>query len=232
MKYTKELMNGQYIFKDLKNDIKVIFQAKNNDYSSDILYIEENYSIDFIKYIIDELVNKNKLGVIISKVDSKDIIELLDNYSIKLANSEYIISYIKTKEIDNIKIIDKLNQELKEYYLNKLNDEININIKYYNPSLKNKLYNKNIFNTDYNFDAYYLNNKFIGIVDYKIVDNKICIRSIFTDYNDDKITIINDLINRYKLDIIITCTYTNNDLKNIIYKLNGKFNYSLFNLIK
>ena len=153
-------------------------------------------------------------------------------------------------ETDSIScsITNKLDDESKQFYLQTINQLSAINHEYFNPNSKFVEYDETWFqNEKYIYRIYRKNNKVVGIVDYMVFEdnpnygkptnevfnynNKLCIRCLFAIEEKVLEDILKDLSNIYKKDIIISITYTDNILRKVVKKMNGKFNYCQYILV-
>lgn len=245
--YIKELFGDNIIFKNLSDGTELIIKHYDDKSRFDSICIKDNYDINFIEYVIDELKNTNDIKALFSLYDSKELEKLLQKKGLKILSYQYRINYKNKDKVDNYNIDDILNKDSKKYYLNKLNDFQKINCKYYNPNFKYTDFDEKWFDNDeFEYRVYKQNNKIIGIVDFRkpiketdynnsedifIIDDKLYIRYIFAEKDTTIEDIIRDLLYTFKTDIIFNVHYTNNQLKNIIKKLDGEFDYCAYTLI-
>lgn len=240
--YIKKTQANNIVFKDITNNTKLVVVHNDNEHIFDTIFIDDKLDITFIEYIIKELKNSNDLGVIFSLYDSIDLENLMFKYGLRVSNYQYLVEYKDCLNINNYDISNNLDDESKKYYLHTVNKLSMNNRKYFNSKLKSFKFNETWFNNEeYIYRIYRKNGKIVGIVDYKVFDdnsnyvkptnevtnynNKLCIRGIF---GKDKIVledILKDLLNTYKKDIIVSITYTENNLKYVVKKMDGKFNY-------
>lgn len=246
--YIKKIDGNKILFKDIINNTELVVTHNDDEHIFDTIFIDDKLDINFIEFIIKELKSSNDLGVIFSLYDSIDLENLMFNYGLRVSNYQYLVEYKNYLNINNYDISNNLDNESKKYYLQTINKLSMINREYFNPKLKSFKFNETWFNNnEYIYRVYRKNGKIIGIVDYKVFDdnpnyvkstnevfncnNKLCIRSIF---GEDKIIledILKDLLNTYKKDIVVSITYTENNLREVVKKMNGKFEYCHYTLI-
>lgn len=231
--YRKTKKDNKIIFEDIDNKICLEVIHNDNECIFDVVTIDEKYTLDFIEYFIKELKKTNDILVIISLYNSKKLEDLLSKYNFKVSNYQYTIKFNNYITHNNYDIFDNLDYDSKMYYLQMINKIGKVNHKYYNPNKKYQEIDEKWFNNeDTLYRVYKKDKKIVGISDYKIVDNKVCIRCLLSD---DKIVLedmIKDLLNVYKKDIIINIIYTENNIKEIINNLSSEFNHCKFILVE
>lgn len=233
-RFKKEYTDDKIIFTD-KYDNKVITIKHYDDPNSfDEFRINEDLDKKFVNYIIKELQNTNDICSCEVLYYDKDIEEVLHNNGFKAANYNYLIPYKKYYLSKRIVSSSNFSNESKKYYLDMINKEIKENSKYYNSNKENFIIDEKYFkNNEYKYIVYKINNKIVGVVDFKNFDyiendNELYIRNLFADTIEIKVQILKDLLNRYKKDIIISHLHANNELKEAIKRVNGKFKYTMF----
>ena len=246
--YIKKIDGNKITFKDIINNTELVVAHNDDEHIFDTIFIDDKLDINFIEFIIKELKSSNDLGVIFSLYDSIDLENLMFNYGLRVSNYQYLVEYKDYLNINNYDISNNLDDESKKYFLQTINKLSMINRKYFNPKLKFFKFNETWFNNkEYVYRIYRKNGKVVGIVDYKVFDdnpnygkptnevfnynNKLCIRCIFGKDKSILEDILKDLLNTYKKDIVVSITYTENNLREVIKKMNGKFNYCHYTLI-
>lgn len=243
-RFIKEYIDNKIIFTDLRCNKIVTIKHYDDPNSFDVLRIGEDLNKDFVNYIVSELQRTNDIAMCIALYYDNDIENILHNNGFKVSNHNYLISYKKYDLYRDLTRDDNLNDESKKYYLDMINKLIKQNSKYYNQKAKH-LNNKITWNNQFQCLVYKINKKIVGIVDFQNFgyenhnddvlfdyNNKIAIRSLFADTIEIGVKILKDLLNMYKKDIIISHLYTDNNLKEIIKKVNGKFIYTIYTNIK
>lgn len=246
--YVKKIDGNKIFFKDIINNTELVVAHNDDDHIFDTIFIDEKLDISFIEFIIKELKKTNDIGVIISLYDSLHLENLLYNYGLRISNFQYTINYedyLKTNDYD---ISSNLDEESKIFYLKNINKLSKINHQYFNPDSKFIEFNETWFNNeDFIYRIYRKDGKIVGIVDYKVFaddpnygkpmnevfnyNNKLCIRCLFGKDKSILEDILKDLLNTYKKDIIISITYTENNLREAVKNMNGNFNYCQYTFI-
>lgn len=247
-KYIKIIKDNKIIFKDKINDNQLIVTHVDDIDIFDEIYIDENYDLNFIDYVIKELKETNDLAVIFSLYYSTKLENILLNDNLKISNYQYIIKYKEYSNINNYEISTNLNNESKIFYLENVNRIGRINHNYSNTNDEFIEFNETWFqNTEFIYRIYSENGIIVGIVDYTVFEddkekwkytnnifnynNKLCIRCLFGKDKNVLKNILIDLLNTYKKDIIINVTYAEDNLKNIINNMDGIFNYGRYTLV-
>ncbi|MBP3800224.1 MAG: hypothetical protein ILA19_04515, partial [Bacilli bacterium] len=183
-------------------------------------------------YVIKELKKTNDLSIVTSLCDSPIIDDVLINNGLRVLNYQYTIDNKEYLMNNNYDISNVLDDESKNFYLEKVNEISRANSKYLNLDNELTKYNDKIFEIEeFYYRVYREDKNIVGIVDYKVIDNKLFIRSLLCINEQVIEDIIKDLLNVYKKDLIISITYSENNIREIIKKLNGKFNYCMYKLI-
>lgn len=230
--YTKQIQDNKIIFKDILNKKELVVNHYDEDYHFDIVFIDESMSTNFILYVIKELKKTNDLSIVTSLCDSPIIDDVLINNGLRVLNYQYTIDNKEYLMNNNYDISNVLDDESKNFYLEKVNEISRANSKYLNLDNELTKYNDKIFEIEeFYYRVYREDKNIVGIVDYKVIDNKLFIRSLLCINEQVIEDIIKDLLNVYKKDLIISITYSENNIREIIKKLNGKFNYCMYKLI-
>lgn len=230
--YTKQIQDNKIIFKDILNKKELVVNHYDEDYHFDTVFIDESMNTNFILYVIKELKKTNDLSIVTSLCDSPIIDDVLINNSLRVLNYQYTIDNKEYLMNNNYDISNVLDDESKNFYLEKVNEISRANSKYLNLDNELTKYNDKIFEIEeFYYRVYREDKNIVGIVDYKVIDNKLFIRSLLCINEQVIEDIIKDLLNVYKKDLIISITYSENNIREIIKKLNGKFNYCMYKLI-
>lgn len=237
--YIKQIYENNVVFNDLINK-KELSVSRRNGNIFDALYIDENFDIKFVEYIVNELKKTNDLSVVFVLYDSIKLDNILYNRGFRISNYQYIIESKNYSAINNYGISSNLDGEGKKFYLNVINKIDKLNCDYQN----NKFINIDdtwFNNEEFTYRIYRKDGKIVGIVDYRVIENddnydnakndmfnynnKLCTRFIFSEEKDILEDMIKDLINTYKKDIIINITYSEKNLREVSKMMYGKFNY-------
>lgn len=246
--FIKNSKGNNIIFKDIKNSKELVVIHNDDEHIFDTIIIDDKYDITFINYIVKELKQTNDLAVIISLNDSLKLEKLLFDNDLRISNYQYSLENRTYSNINHYSITNKLDDESKQFYLQTINKLSAINHEYFNPNSKFVEYDEKWFQNEKNiYRIYRKNNKVVGIVDYVVFEdnptygkptnevfnynNKLCIRCFFAIEEKILEDILKDLSNIYKKDIIISITYTDNILRKVVKKMNGKFNYCQYILV-
>ena len=230
--YTKQIQDNKIIFKDILNKKELVVNHYDEDYHFDTVFIDESMNTNFILYVIKELKKTNDLSIVTSLCDSPIIDDVLINNGLRVLNYQYTIDDKEYLMNNNYDISNVLDDESKNFYLEKVNEISRANSKYLNLDNELTKYNDKIFEIEeFYYRVYREDKNIVGIVDYKVIDNKLFIRSLLCINEQVIEDIIKDLLNVYKKDLIISITYSENNIREIIKKLNGKFNYCMYKLI-
>lgn len=230
--YTKQIQDNKIIFKDILNKKELVVNHYDEDYHFDTVFIDESMNTNFILYVIKELKKTNDLSIVTSLCDSPIIDDVLINNGLRVLNYQYTIDNKEYLMNNNYDISNVLDDESKNFYLEKVNEISRANSKYLNLDNELTKYNDKIFEIEeFYYRVYREDKNIVGIVDYKVIDNKLFIRSLLCINEQVIEDIIKDLLNVYKKDLIISITYSENNIREIIKKLNGKFNYCMYKLI-
>lgn len=249
-KYSNVRENDKIIFKNLLDNTKLEVMHYDEEYAFDQIFINEKYDLDFIEYVIQKLKETKDIAGLYSEYDSLKLEELLYKNGLRVSNYQYTIKYSKNFESSNYEISDTLDQDGKEYYLKMINKSLRDNHQYIAPNRQYQEYTEKWFENEeiekFNYSIYRKNDQIIGIVEYFDNDyngvespktyldwnNKLCIRSIFSEDEQVLEDMIKDLLNIYKKDIIIHITYNDKTLKNVVNKLDSKFDVCLYVLVE
>ena len=230
--YTKQIQDNKIIFKDILNKKELVVNHYDEDYHFDTVFIDESMNTNFILYVIKELKKTSDLSIVTSLCDSPIIDDVLINNGLRILNYQYTIDNKEYLMNNNYDISNVLDDESKNFYLEKVNEISRANSKYLNLDNELTKYNDKIFEIEeFYYRVYREDKNIVGIVDYKVIDNKLFIRSLLCINEQVIEDIIKDLLNVYKKDLIISITYSENNIREIIKKLNGKFNYCMYKLI-
>ena len=230
--YTKQIQDNKIIFKDILNKKELVVNHYDEDYHFDTVFIDESMNTNFILYVIKELKKTNDLSIVTYLCDSPIIDDVLINNGLRILNYQYTIDNKEYLMNNNYDISNVLDDESKNFYLEKVNEISRANSKYLNLDNELTKYNDKIFEIEeFYYRVYREDKNIVGIVDYKVIDNKLFIRSLLCINEQVIEDIIKDLLNVYKKDLIISITYSENNIREIIKKLNGKFNYCMYKLI-
>ena len=230
--YTKQIQDNKIIFKDILNKKELVVNHYDEDYHFDTVFIDESMNTNFILYVIKELKKTNDLSIVTSLCDSPIIDDVLINNGLRVLNYQYTIDNKEYLMNNNYDISNVLDDESKNFYLEKVNEISRANSKYLNLDNELTKYNDKIFEIEeFYYRVYREDKNIVGIEDYKVIDNKLFIRSLLCINEQVIEDIIKDLLNVYKKDLIISITYSENNIREIIKKLNGKFNYCMYKLI-
>ncbi len=230
--YTKQIQDNKIIFKDILNKKELVVNHYDEDYHFDTVFIDESMNTNFILYVIKELKKTSDLSIVTSLCDSPIIDDVLINNGLRVLNYQYTIDNKEYLMNNNYDISNVLDDESKNFYLEKVNEISRANSKYLNLDNELTKYNDKIFEIEeFYYRVYREDKNIVGIVDYKVIDNKLFIRSLLCINEQVIEDIIKDLLNVYKKDLIISITYSENNIREIIKKLNGKFNYCMYKLI-
>ena len=246
--FIKKSKGNNIIFKDIKNSKELVVIHNDDEHIFDTIFIDDKYDITFINYIVKELKQTNDLAVMFSLNDSLKLEKLLFENDLRISNYQYSLENRTYSNTNHYSITNKLDDESKQFYLQTINQLSAINHEYFNPNSKFVEYDETWFqNEKYIYRIYRKNNKVVGIVDYMVFEdnpnygkptnevfnynNKLCIRCLFAIEEKVLEDILKDLSNIYKKDIIISITYTDNILRKVVKKMNGKFNYCQYILV-
>ena len=246
--YIKKNKGNNIFFKDIKNGKELVVIHNDDEHIFDTIFIDDKYDITFINYIVKELKQTNDLAVIFSLYDSLKLEKFLFDNGLRISNYQYSMENKAYSNINHYAITNKLDDESKQFYLQTINQLSMINHRYFDPNLEFTEYDETWFqNEEFIYRIYRKNNKVVGIVDYKVFEdnpnhgqsanevfnynNKLCIRCIFAIEEKVLEDILKDLSNTYKKDIVISITYTDNILRKVVKKMNGKFNYCQYILV-
>ncbi len=244
--YIKKVERDNIVFIDKQNNTKLVVAHSDDKNIFDTIFIDEKFDINFIDFAVNELKKSNDLGAIYSLYDSLDLENLLYKYNLKIVNYQYNIKYKKHSNVSDYNISINLDDETKEYYIRSINELGLNNHKYLKSNKEFIKFDYRWFNSEeYIYRTYRREGKIVGVVEYKIVENKysnetsdifnynnkLCIRCIFGENIEVLESILKDISSLYKKDIIINVTYSEKDLLKAIKLLNGKFNYCLYTLI-
>ncbi len=248
-KYIKVMENDKIIFKNLLDGSELEIMHYDDECIFDTIFINEKYDLDFINYIIRQLKKSNDIGVIFVEYDSSIMEKMLCKNGLKVSNYQYTIKKSKNFKLNNYEISSVLNRDEKEFYLRIINKLSQENSMYFNPNKQFQEYGEKWFNNkEFEYKIYRKMGKIVGIVDYKNFDydpnygdiskkyfnynNKLCIRCLLSEEEQVIEDILKDLLTFYKKDIIINITYNEKSLKNVINKLNSKFDFCQYILVK
>lgn len=246
--YTKSLEDNKIIFKNTLDNSELSVIHYDDEYIFDTIFLNEQYDLNFINYIIQELKKSKDIIGIFSLYDSQVLEKLLENNGLRVLSYQYTIKYSKKTELEHYNISNILDQEAKDFYLKMINMYIKINHQYIYPNTESQEINENYFkNEGFIYKVYRKNGKIVGIVDFQIVNynctdesslpscfnhcNKLFVRGIFSEEKQTLENIIMNLLNTYQRDIIINITYTENELKSVVNKLNGSFDFCQYILV-
>lgn len=245
-RFTKKFIDNKIIFTDIEYNKTVKIKHYDDPNSFDILRINNDLDKKFVNYIISELQGTNDICSCEILYYDKLIEDVLHNNGFKVSNYNYLIPYKNYPLSKNLVSSGNIDDESKKYYLDMLNKKIGENSKYYSKNIKH-IGEKYFENTEFEYLVYKINNKIVGIVDFQNFNyispnnnidelydysNKLAIRNLFADTIEMRVEILKDLLNKYNKDIIIGHLYTDNDLKEAIKKVGGKFKYAMYTSIK
>jgi len=248
-KYVKLIEKNEIIFKNKIDNTQLTITHFDKSDTYDAPIINKNYDLDFIDFVIKELKRTNDIVSVMTLYDNYNLENMLVENGFRSIITEYIIDYNDYNDITKYETSNDLNKESKEYYLNMLNRFSRINQSVFYPNEEYKEYNDDSFHWDngYIYKIYKQDGKIVGMVDYIIFEEKeelkekesynnyngkLCIRGLFSDKKDILEDIIKDLLNEYKKDIVINVSSIDDDLNDIVNKLNGKFKYRIYDLKK
>lgn len=243
--FKKEYKDKTYIFTNVSDNTKIKIMHYEDEHSFDYLFINREYKLDFVDYVIKELIKTNDVGICMALYDSSKLEEILFANGFKVSNYEYEIPFKKYNISSDYEVSNNLDDGAKKFYLDFINKEAKINQKYFNPNTMFKEYTETIFkNNNALYRIYRKNKKVIGIVSYEIpssyldnaievidifnYNNKICIKNIFAETKEIKEYILKDLLNKYKKNMIINHTYTDLVTKKVISKFNAEFKFCTY----
>ena len=247
-KYSKVIKNNKIIFIDKLHNKKLTVNHFDDKSIFDTIYIDETYDINFLDYIIKELIKTDDINSLYLLNNNLDLKNIINNNGFKISHYQYKIKYNKTFKLNyNYEITNTLDNDSKKYYLKMINNFSKQNNNYL--ELKEEVkYDENWLNNRFNYRVYKLNKKIVGILDYNLFNenefninseifnynNKLCIRCLFGKSKEILLDIIKDLLNVFKKDIIISFTPSEKNLEYILNKsnLNSKFDYCLYILFK
>lgn len=241
--FTKE--NNRFVFKDSLNGTEISIVDFEEDNVFDDVFIDKNFDILFVEFIVKKLIENNDFLTLYSLYDSKDLERVLSKHDVKVSNYEYRISYFNHELKREYEITENLDEISKKYFLDRFNKKIKIKInhEYFNPSEKFEPCGDKIFNFENRkYRIYKVDGQIVGMVSFQVFEeleysyrddifnasNTICIYSLLGDDNLILEEILYDLMNVYKKDIIINIQYTENNLRNTIENLKGQFKFCLF----
>lgn len=234
-KYIKRIKDDKIIFKNTLDNLELVVCHTDNDYSFDIISIDEKYDLDFIDYVIKELKKTNDIKVLSSSYCSSNLEKMLFNNGLKLLNYNYIIKFTKLLETKTYTVSNILDLESKNFYLKMINKVGENNYNYLYPNEKYEGNYEKILKHDL-YRVYRKDKEIVGIVNYQnfnndstsIYNNKLCIKTIF---GEDKIVvenIIKDLLNTYQKDILISTVYVEKELQDIVQNMKAHFDYGQY----
>ena len=177
--YTKQIQDNKIIFKDILNKKELVVNHYDEDYHFDTVFIDESMNTNFILYVIKELKKTNDLSIVTSLCDSPIIDDVLINNGLRVLNYQYTIDNKEYLMNNNYDISNVLDDESKNFYLEKVNEISRANSKYLNLDNELTKYNDKIFEIEeFYYRVYREDKNIVGIVDYKVIDNKLFIRSL------------------------------------------------------
>lgn len=97
--FTKTKRGNKFIFKDLINEVEISFDC-HEEYGYAILYIKEDYRLEFVSYIVSELKKTKDIFWIVALYNSKELEKILDGFGFKIANKEYLVSGMLNSSVD------------------------------------------------------------------------------------------------------------------------------------
>ena len=230
--FTKTKRGNKFIFKDLINEVEISFDC-HEEYGYAILYIKEDYRLEFVSYIVSELKKTKDIFWIVALYNSKELEKILDGFGFKIANKEYLVSGMLNSSVDyDVKNI--IDDEAKKFSLQKINFIGRINNKYLNPTKDFKEYGEEwMFNKEFSFRCYKKKGKVLGVVDFYVSqeENIIYIRCLFGKTQKIIENIIRLLAKEFQKEMVINCLYTENDLEKVIILLDGIFKCTNYKLV-
>ena len=132
--YIKRINENSVVFNDLINQKELSVSCINGNIF-DALYIDENFDIKFVDYIVSELKKTNDLIVVFVLYDSIKLDNILYNRGFRISNYQYIIESKNYSVINNYDISSKLDCEGKKFYLNAINKIDKLNCDYQNKKI-------------------------------------------------------------------------------------------------
>lgn len=231
------------IFKDKEKNIELSVKHYPEDYHTDVVIVDENYTEDFIEFIVKELTKTKDLFSLYVKTDSKSIEKRMENLGYKVSNYQYIISKDNCGSEASLEydVSNILGEEEKDYFLKQINESTKKNHAYFRPNYEYSPYTET--SDRWQYLTFRVNGEIVGIVNFEdflpddkeheiddifLVSNRICIGGIFAQNEEIVVDIIKYLLHLYKKDVMVNFLYTEDMVKKGILLCNGKFMRTLF----
>lgn len=229
-KYTKNFIDNKYIFMNLEDSTKIEFSHYDNPYIFDILKITEDYDKSFVEYVIKELETSNDIVTCEVYISPEKYEEIFHKYHFKIMNYYYRIPYNSSYKNSYLQVLTEPEDRIKNYLLVKLNEQSKKNMEYLLPFKQYEEIGYNWFSNDYQYRSYIIDNKIVGVIDYKILDDTLYIRYLYSDSEVIGIQMIYELMDNYKKPVEISCMYTERRLRNIMKCLGAQFKFMTYKL--
>ncbi len=240
-KYINVIENDKIIFKNLLDSSEIVVTDCDSEYAFDNIFINEEYDLDFIDYVVKKLKQSKDIGVMTAEYDSPILEKLLYENGLRVSNYQYTIKKNENFKLDNYEVSNILNKEDKEFYLKMINKFSRDNHQYIDPNGQYQEYTEKWFdNGRFEYRTYRKNGKIVGVVEYQNFDyyanssnsiNEFHIRCLFSDEDQVMEDILKDLLSIYKKDIIISITHNEKKLKSVVNKMDSDFDFCLYVLV-
>lgn len=216
--YKMEKVGNKTIYINLADNTKIEVDSYENKNMFDVVKISKKYDMNFIDYVINN--SKNDIGEFQVLYENKELDDLLHSKNFRISTYEYLLKY-NYKELKRYNTYYELDDNAKKYYLKKLNDAAKRNVKYYNPKEKFITIGDDYLIEGYRYVICKNDNEIIGMLDYKLDDEIMYVRNLFSNDEDVSYYMIDHLFHKNKKNIIINISYTDEFVLKVIKNMNG-----------